>query len=320
MNLKKIFKKVFSKIVTTILFFLTLSIVCFLIIKIAPGDPVKNLLGVNSGSATEEEYNELKESLGLNKPIYEQYVLWLEKAVKLDFGRSYMTQRPVTSELLRCIKPTALLASLAIIVMVLVSLPLGILAAIYKGSLFDRIVNGFCMMFTSVPTFWLGLLLIQLFSVNLRWLPTTGDIEKPISLILPSLTLGLNMSPQYIKLLRENLISSRNKDFIRSARAKGIPEGRIFFFHSLRDCLIPVVTVFGVSLGSLLGGTVITEAIFSLPGIGKLALDALTRGDYTVIQGYLMLLGFIVFIINNVLDITYRIINPEIALKEEKNR
>lgn len=308
-------RKTGSKIISTIAFFLVVSFMCFILIKIAPGDPVRNMLGVDAGGITQEQLDEIRASLGLDQPLLVQYGLWLKKAVHLDFGTSYMSHRAVTGELGRSILPTLVLSAASLLVMMIVSLPFGIIAALHKDSLADKAINGFCMVFTSIPTFWLGLLCIQIFSVKFHLFPTTGSMSLR-GLFLPSLTLGVNMAPQYIRMLRENLIESREKDFIMTARAKGIPENRIFWLHIFRDSMIPVLTVFGVSLGNLLGGAVITETIFGFPGIGKLAIDALNNSDYTMLQGFLMLLGVMVFVINNVMELLYRIVNPAIALKE----
>ncbi len=319
MKKRKILLSVFKKIVSIAAFFLVVSFICFILIKIAPGDPVRNMLGGEAAGITEEQLEQMRDDLGLNEPLLVQYGLWLERAVHLDFGTSYMTRKSVTEELANSIVPTLVLTLASIIVMMLVSMPLGIMAAKKKDSWFDKAVNGFCMVFTAIPTFWLGLLCILFFSVKLHWFPTMGSMTVK-GLVLPSLTLGVNMAPQYIKLLRENLIDSMKKDFVTSARARGISERRIFWHHIFRDSMIPVLTVFGVSLGSLLGGAVITETIFGFPGIGKLAIDALNNNDYTVLQGFLMLLGIMVFIINNVIELLYRKINPAIALKEVDKR
>jgi peptide/nickel transport system permease protein len=317
--MKKTLLSVLKKILSIIGFFLVVSFICFVLIKIAPGDPVRNMLGGEAAGITEDQLEQMREELGLNDPIVVQYVLWLQRAVHLDFGTSYMTNAEVTEELAESIVPTLVLSAASLVVMAAVSLPLGILSAKKKDSIADKVINGFCMIFTAIPTFWLGLLCILLFSVKLHWFPTMGSMTVK-GLVLPSVTLGVNMAPQYIKLLRENLIDSMKKDFVTSARARGIPERQIFWKHIFRDSMIPVLTVFGVSLGSLLGGAVITETIFGFPGIGKLAIDALNNSDYTVLQGFLMLLGVMVFVINNVMEILYRKINPAIALKEVDKR
>ena len=312
-------KKILKKAATIVIFFLIVSFLCFTLIKIAPGDTVRNMLGAEASGITEEQLEEMREELGLNDPLIVQYVLWLERAVHLDFGSSYINGRPVTEELAESIVPTLVLTLTSVLVMAAVTLPLGILSAVKRNTWIDKIINGFCMIFTAIPTFWLGLLCILLFAVRLHWFPTTGSLTLR-GLVLPSLTLGVNMAPQYIRLLRENLIESMKKDFVVSARAKGIPEWRIFLFHIFRDSMIPVLTMFGVSLGSLLGGAVITETIFGLPGIGNLAVTALNNSDYTVLQGFLMLLGVMVFVINNVMEVLYRKINPAITLKEVDRR
>ena len=306
-----------KKIFETVLFFLILTFVSFIVVKSAPGDPVRNILGVDDLTATKAQIEELREELGLNKPILVQYLNWLGRLVRLDLGQSVMTHKSVVSEIFGAFPATLVLALSSLFMMALISFPLGILAAVFKGSWIDRFANGFSLLGTAIPGFWLGLIIINIFAVKLHLFPAMG-IGSFKHLVLPSLTLGISMAPPYIRLLRSSLIESRSREFVRAVRARGVDEKHIFFFHVLRDSLLPVVTVFGVSLGSLLGGTVITEVIFGYPGLGKLAIDAIIKRDYAVIQGFILFLGVLVFIINNLLDRIYRIINPAIAIKEKE--
>jgi peptide/nickel transport system permease protein len=283
-------------------------------LKIAPGDPVKNMLGIEQVTVTQQQLDALREDLGLNDPIIVQYGKWLLRVARLDLGNSYLTNKPVVDSIAAAFPATLALTASALLVTVLISLPLGILSALYKNSLIDRLANVFSLLGTSIPLFWSGLLLISLFSVKLGILPSMG-IGSIRNLILPSLTLVISISPQYVKLLRASILESKDKEFVRAARARGIGEVRIFVFHILRDCLLPVITVFGLSMGNLLGGTVVIEVLFGYPGLGKLVIDAIMRSDYTVVQGFLLFIGVVVFIINVVLDYLYRVINPAIAIK-----
>jgi len=312
-------KNLKQKIFETVLFFLILTIVSFCVIKLAPGDPVRNILGAEDLVVTQEQINEMRIELGLDKPIYQQYGTWIGKLFQLDLGKSAMTHRDVVTEISRAFPATLILAFSSLFVMFLIALPLGILSAIYRDSWIDKFANSFSLLGTSIPGFWLGLIMIDVFAVRLGLFPTMG-IGTLSHLILPSLTLGISMAPPYIRLLRASLIESKQKDFVRAARARGIDEKSIFFFHILRDSMLPLLTLFGVSLGSLLGGTVITEVIFGYPGLGSMAVTSLVKKDYAVIQGFLLFMGIMVYITNLLMDLSYRLVNPAIAIKEVEQR
>nr|WP_263327708.1 nickel ABC transporter permease [Neobacillus sp. Marseille-Q6967] len=306
----RIIAKRFSEL---IIFMFFLSFISFLFMKLSPGDPVRYILNVNDVAISDEQIEELREELGFNSPIYIQYWNWLKRFFQLDLGYSYMSNQPVVTELMSKLPDTLLLTGASLLIMTLIAMPLGSLSAIYKDKWIDHISRIFALFGAAVPSFWLGLLFIQLFSVELKILPSMGKgtIQH---IILPSLTLGLAMSAVYVRLLRSSLLESFCQDFIRSATARGLSPGRIFLFHALRHSLIPVLTVFGVSLGSLLGGTVIIEVLFAYPGMGKLVVDAIVKRDYPIIQGYILIMGLSVSIINILVDLSYRYLNPEIRL------
>lgn len=306
-------KSIGKRLLELVLFILILSFISFVFMKIAAGDPVRYILNVNDVSISEEQIEGLREELGFNDPIYLQYFHWLLKFFQLDLGHSYMSNQPVIGELASRFPYTLALTGSSLLIMTLISVPLGTLAAVYKNSWVDHLSRIFALLGASVPSFWLGLLFIQLFSVKLGLLPSMGK-GSMLHLILPSLTLGLAMSAVYVRLLRSSLLDSLGQDFIRSARARGLSNRRIFFFHAFRHSLIPVVTVFGMSLGSLLGGTVIIEVLFAYPGVGKLVIDAIVKRDYPVIQGYILFIGLFVVTINIMVDLSYRYLNPEIRL------
>lgn len=307
----KLIAKRFSELV---IFIFLLSFISFLFMKLSPGDPVRYILNVNDVAISDEQIEELREELGFNSPIYIQYWNWLKRFFQLDLGYSYMSNQPVVSELMSKLPDTLLLTGASLLIMTLIAMPLGSLSAIYKDKWIDHISRIFALLGAAVPSFWLGLLFIQLFSVELKILPSMGkgSIQH---ITLPSLTLGLAMSAVYVRLLRSSLLESFGQDFIRSAKARGLSPGRIFLFHALRHSLIPVLTVFGVSLGSLLGGTIIIEVLFAYPGMGKLVIDAIVKRDYPIIQGYILIMGLCVSIINILVDLSYRYLNPEIRLK-----
>ncbi len=301
------------------MFVLTVTFISFLFVRLAPGDPVLSILQVEDVSVTTEQVNELREELGFDEPLLVQYGHWFIGFIQLDFGRSYLTNQPVLKMIVSGLPATLELAIGGLLVMLIIALPLGSLAALYRGSWLDQLSRGVSLLGAAIPSFWLGLLLIDLVAVRLGALPTMGR-DGVTSMILPSLTLGLAITSVYVRLLRSSLIDSLSQDFIRAARSRGISEMRIFFGHAFRYSLPPVITVFGVSLGSLIGGVVVIEVIFAYPGIGKMVVDSIRSRDYPVIQGYLLIMAIIVFMVNSTVDLSYRYLNPELRLKERNRR
>jgi peptide/nickel transport system permease protein len=312
-------KQIGKRLLEFVLFLLLLSFISFVFMKLAPGDPVRYLLNIDDVAISDEQIEELRNELGFNEPIYIQYWNWLMRFFQFDLGYSYMTNQPVLDELAGKFPATLTLTITSLMVMTLIAVPIGTLAALYKNKWIDHVSRIFALIGASVPSFWLGLLFIQFFSVKMGLLPSMGK-GTFLHLILPSLTLGLALSAVYVRLLRSSLLESLGQDFIRSAKARGLSRKRIFLFHAFRHSLIPVITIFGVSLGSLLGGTVIIEVLFAYPGIGKLVVEAIVRRDYPIIQGYILFMGLFIVIINLFVDLSYRYLNPEIRLKEVDRR
>lgn len=305
------------RLVEVTLFLLLITFISFLFARLAPGDPVLSILRVDDVSVTNEQVEQLREELGFNEPLLIQYGHWLADFVKMDFGNSYITNQPVMEMLWSGLPATLELTAGGLLVMILIAVPLGSLAAIYRGSWIDQASRVVSLLGAAMPSFWLGLILIDLFAVRFGILPTMGR-DGIISAVLPSITLGLAISSVYVRLLRSSLIDSLNQEYIRAARARGLSETRIFFAHALRASLPPVITVFGVSLGSLIGGVVVIEVIFAYPGIGKMVVDAIRGRDYPVIQGYILVMAIIVFLVNSAVDLSYRYLNPELRLKERR--
>lgn len=303
--------------IEVLVFLMLVTFVSFLFARLAPGDPVLSILRVDDVSVTAAQVEALREDMGFNEPLLVQYGEWFLDFVRLDFGTSYLTGQPVLEMLLSGLPATLELTMGALIVMIAIALPLGSLAALYRGSWIDQLSRWFALVGAAVPSFWLGLLLIDLFGVRLKWLPTMGR-DGIVSMVLPSVTLGLAITSVYVRLLRSSLIDSLGNDSIKAARSRGISDIRIFFIHALRAALPPVITVFGVSLGSLIGGVVVIEVIFAYPGIGKMVVEAIRGRDYPVIQGYLFIMALIVFAVSSLVDISYRYLNPEIRLRERK--
>lgn len=305
------------RLLEVIIFLLVITFISFLFARLTPGDPVLSILRVDDVSVTNEQVEQLREEMGFNEPLLIQYSHWLSDFMRMDFGNSYITNQPVMEMLLNGLPATLELTAGALLVMVMIALPLGSLAAVYRGSWIDQVSRGVSLLGAAVPSFWLGLILIDLFAVRLSILPTMGR-DSIISAVLPSVTLGLAITSVYVRLLRSSLIDSLNQDYIRAARARGLSEWRIFVFHALRASLPPVITVFGVSLGSLIGGVVVIEVIFAYPGIGKMVVDAIRGRDYPVIQGYIFIMAIVVFLINSFVDLSYHYLNPGLKLKEKR--
>ncbi|MCF6411690.1 nickel ABC transporter permease [Pseudalkalibacillus salsuginis] len=305
------------KFFEVLFFMLFITFVSFLFVRLAPGDPVLTILNVDELSVSQEQVEELREEMGFNKPLFVQYGLWLLKFIQLDFGVSYVTGQPVMDMIVMGLPATMELAFGSLVVMLVVSIPLGSLSALYRNSWIDQVSRILSILGAAIPSFWLGLIFINLFGVRFNWLPTMGR-DGFVSLILPSLTLGLAISSVYVRLLRSSLLDSLSQEFIRAARARGLSERRIFLTHAFRHSLPPVITVFGVSLGSLIGGVVVIEVLFAYPGIGKLVVDAIRQRDYPLIQGYILIMAIIVFFVNTCVDLSYRYLNPEMKLKERE--
>jgi peptide/nickel transport system permease protein len=309
---------VWRRFLEVAIFLLVVTFITFLFVRLAPGDPVLSILRVDDVSVTKEQVEALREQLGFNDPLLVQYARWFADFVKLDFGNSYITKQPVMETILSKLPATLELSIGALIVMLAVAIPLGSLAAIYRGSWIDQFSRGVSLIGAAIPSFWLALIFIELFAVKWAILPPMGR-DGIISAVLPSITLGLAITGVYVRLLRSSLLESLSNEFIRAARSRGLSEIRIFFVHAFRCSLPPLITVFGVSLGSLIGGVVVIEVIFAYPGIGKMVVDSIRSRDYPVIQGYIFIMAVIVFLINSAVDISYRYLNPELRLRERKN-
>ncbi|MCK0470579.1 nickel ABC transporter permease [Halalkalibacter sp. APA_J-10(15)] len=306
------------KFLEVLFFIMFITFISFLFIRLAPGDPVLTILNVDELSVSQEQVEALREDMGFNKPLLIQYGHWLLHFVQLDFGHSYATGQPVMDMIMMGLPATLELTVGSLIVMLAIAVPLGSVSALYRNSWIDQVSRLLSIVGAAIPSFWLGLIFIDLFGVRLNWLPTMGR-DGYVTLILPALTLGLAISSVYVRLLRSSLLDSLSQEFIRAARARGLTERRIFFVHAFRHSLPPVITVFGVSLGSLIGGVVVVEVLFAYPGIGKMVVDAIRQRDYPLIQGYILIMGVIVFMANTCVDLSYRNLNPEMKLKEREN-
>lgn len=287
---------------------LGVSVVVFGLIRLLPGDPVDALL---PESAPTEQRAELRRELGLDRPLPVQYGLFLQRAVRGDLGRSLFFKQPVMSVIARALPNTFLLTGAALLFALALALPLGILAAVKRDTLWDYGSMGLAIVGQSVPPFWLGLMLILLFGVTLRWLPTTGS-GGPEYLVLPTVTLGAYIMALSTRLVRSSMLDILSEDYVRTARAKGLTERRLQIRHALPNLLIPLVTVIGLQLGALLGGAVITESVFAWPGVGTVVYRAIGARDYPLIQGAVLLLSVAFVFINLAVDLLYAYLDPRI--------
>jgi len=305
-----------SRLSQLFIMIVALSFLTFLLMKITPGDPIRTILKVDDVSVTTEKEEELKMEYGFDEPILKQYGDWIINVAQFDLGDSLISKKPVSELILERLPATLALAMGGLTVLFLISLPLGVVSALYENRWPDYISRWFSLVGASIPSFWLVLLLMYLFSLKLQWLPMMGR-GTIAHLVLPSFTLGIAMAPMYITLLRERLITILQSPYIEAAKARGISKRRILFFHALRGSLIPLVTMFGLSLGSLLGGLSVIEILFSWPGMGELIVQAVTQRDYPLIQGFIIVIGFLIVLTNLLVDLLYMVINPQVLQEKE---
>ncbi|AXT29228.1 ABC transporter permease subunit (plasmid) [Ruegeria sp. AD91A] len=317
--------------------FLGVTLISFMFIRVLPGDPIIVMAGERG--MTEERYQEMVEKLGFDKPVLQQYWEYLTGVLQGDLGESFVTRKPVWDEFFSLFPATLELSLCAMIFAVALGLPAGVIAAVNRGKFFDRALMSSALVGYSMPIFWWALLLIIVFSGNLGWTPVSGRIDLLYyfpsvtgfmlidsllsgqegafgsavrHLILPTIVLGTIPLAVIARQTRSAMLEVLGEDYIRTARAKGLSPTRINGLHALRNALIPVVTVIGLSVGTLLAGAILTETIFSWPGIGKWMVDSIFRRDYPVVQGGLLMIAVIVMLVNLLVDVLYGIINPKI--------
>jgi len=286
------------------------SAIVFLLLRLIPGDPVRLLL---PPEATEQMVQETRREMGFDRPMYAQYVVYLGQLVRGDLGTSIRFQRPVLDLVLERFPATLELTLVSMVVATLVAIPLGIIAAVKRYSRWDAGVMLGSLLGQSVPTFWMGIVLILVFAVQLRVLPTSGRGSWQ-QLVLPSITLGAYMMALIARLTRSGMLEVLREDYVRTARAKGLPEREVLIRHAFRNAMLPVVTVLGMQVGALLGGAIITEAVFAWPGIGTLTINAIYMRDYPIVQATVLISAVAFVAINLVLDLAYQYLDPRIQL------
>ena len=308
---------ILRRILTLIPILFVVSAAVFFILRMAKGDPAMAYLRMSNIPPTEQALMEARVELGLDKPVAVQYVDWLGKALKLDFGRSYVTGRPVHEEIMHYLPATLILAGAGLLLTIAVSVPFGVMAALGKDRLPDHLMRAFSFAGVSMPNFWLGLLLVYLFSVKLGWLPPMGrgGVGR---MLMPVVTLSFMSIAINVRFLRAGLLEHMRSRSALFARARGISEGRITWVHVMRNAMIPVVTSMGMHLGEMLGGAVIVENIFSWPGVGRFAVQAVFNRDYPTLQCFILMMTVIFVACNLCVDILYAFIDPRIRLAGEQ--
>ncbi|WP_147112689.1 ABC transporter permease [Tateyamaria sp. syn59] len=288
----------------------------FLLLRLTPGDPAAILAG---DTATPEQLEAIRESLGLNDPIFTQFFRWVGQLLQGDFGTSILSGKPVIELIGDRMEPTISLALTTIILSVTIAVPLGVIAAWKQGTLIDRFVMLLSVLGFSVPVFVIGYLMISLFSMELKWFPVQGF--RPIGdgvgdflhrIALPTFTLTLLYIALIARITRTSMLEILGDDYVRTARAKGLPESRVLMRHALRNCSVPIITVIGIGFALIISGVVVTESVFNLPGLGRLTVDAVLSRDYPVIQAVILLASLIYVVINLLIDIAYVLLDPRI--------
>jgi len=292
------------------------GIITFLLIRLIPGDPAAQMLGLD---ATPKEIEVLRHEMGLDQPIYKQFIIWGGNVVQGNLGHSIFLNQPVSEAIVEHLECTISLAILALTYSVLVALPIGVVAAVKQNAWQDKVVMTFALFGVSAPSFWLGLMAIFVFAVHLGWFPSQGYemLEDGVGrwlwfITLPALSLGVQTAALIARMTRSSLLEVLRQDYIRTARAKGLMERKVVFKHALKNGLIPVLTVVGMTLGTLLSGAVITETVFSLPGIGQLVITAIRNRDYPMVQGVIMFIAIVYVLSNLLVDILYGWLDPRI--------
>lgn len=292
-----------------------ITIIIFGMLRAIPGDPAESMLGEK---ATDQAKAAMTEKLGLNEPIYVQYGYFIRDLVTLDLGDSLKYRQPVNDIIWDRLKVSLTVVGVTAFFLIVITVPLGILAALKKDSLIDNAVRGVLTITMVMPTFYTGILLIIIFSIKLGLLPVSGYGETPAEhlkhVILPSLTLALVTAPYLIRILRASILDALNSDYVTTARSKGLAEQRVITLHVLRNALIPTVTLFGITIGTLMGGTVITEKVFALPGAGALLIEAVQFRDYPTVQAATLIFAIMVITINLIVDIIYSFLDPRVVL------
>lgn len=306
---------IISRLMQMVIVLIGISFLTFLLTYLSPGDPARNIFTHSGIMPSQEMIEEMRKTLGLDKPFFTQYKDWLFNCLQGNFGDSFMLQKPVKDLLLERLWPTLKLTLASTVLMLLFSVPLGVISAVNHNKPIDYFVRMVTFFGVSIPNFWLGLMLILIFCVKLGLLPVVSSAGDFKSLILPAVTLAVAMTAKYTRQVRTAVLEELHSDYVIGARARGVSESKILWGNVLPNSLLPLITMLGLSIGSLLGGTSVVEIIYSYPGLGNLAVSAIMSADYFLLQGYVLWVSIIYMMINLIVDISYNYVDPRMRLR-----
>ena len=308
-------KQILTRLLQMLIVLIGISFLTFLLTYLSPGDPVRNMYTSAGIMPSEELIQATRSEMGLNDPFLTQYVRWITNCLKGDFGKSYSLNKPVVSLLSARLWPTLKLTLTSMVLMLIVAVPLGVLSAVNQNKPIDYIVRAVTFFGVSLPNFWVGLMLILIFCVRMKLLPVVSADGSFKALILPAVTLAVAMSAKYTRQVRTAVLEELHSDYVVGARARGVKESKILWGNVFPNSLLPLITMLGLSIGSLLGGTSVVEVIFSYPGMGKMAVESITTLDYNMIQAYVLWVALIYMVINLLVDMSYNYIDPRMRLR-----
>jgi len=300
---------IFRRLLQLIPLLIGITLITFFVMHLAPGDPTALFTDPN---IKPEELARIRVNWGLDKPVGIQYLIWLKNAARLDFGYSYISGKPVIEEIGERLPNTLLLMSVSFIIILLISIPVGVISAVKKGSWFDNLFTIISFIFMSIPTFWLALVFMLLFSLKLGWVPSFGDLSLPVAVLVISGLAGIT------RYQRASMLEVLNQEYIKVARAKGLPEIIVIFKHALRNALIPIITLMGLSIPDLFGGAFIIETIFAWPGMGRLGVSAVFSRNYPVIMGVTVMTAVLIVLANLIADLGYALVDPRIRYAKKE--
>ena len=312
-------KKWLNSILKALLLLVGITFLSFLLTYYSPGDPASIALKKSGMMVSEEALQVKRKEMGLDQPMLVQYAAWLKNVAKGNLGTSYKTGRPVLEEFKKTIPATMLLTLVSMLLTILISTPLGILCAKYKDGLIDNLMRAITYVFASIPSFFLALIMMYFFSLKLGWFPVIGNLSLK-GIVMPALVLSLTLSAWYIRQVRSIVLQELDRGYVMGLQSRGIPEWKILSGHVLKNCMFPLVTLFGISFGVMLGGSTIVETIFSWPGIGKLAVTSISARDYPVIQAYVVWMAVIYLIINTLVEWISQIMDPRIRKRLQESK
>ena len=302
------FQYTLKRLGQTFLVLIGITLITFLLLNVVPGDPVAMMLDKRADEATIEK---VRHEMGLDVPLHEQYIDFVKGAVKLDFGTSYFTKEVVTDAIVRCFKVTVKLAAMSFLFAVVLGITCGMIAAVYRGRWIDSALMTLSVVGVSAPSFWIAIILQIVIGLKLDLLPISG-FDGPLNYILPSIALGTRYAGSIARITRTSMLDVIKQDYIRTARSKGVKESVVIMKHALKNAMIPIVTLVGTELGNMLTGSMLIEKVFSIPGIGKLAVDAMSNRDIPLLQGTVVYIALVFVIVNLVVDLSYALIDPRI--------